>query len=140
MDHIASENRNKVVIGVDDSVANLEFLKLTLVAAGYSFVGVESGSECLTLVLRVSPRLVLLDVQMPGLDGFETCRRLRALPEIRTVPIAFLTGSSKTREDVRKGMSVGGNDFIVKPFDPVQLLERVKHWVSRRVEAGHGAI
>ena len=67
------------------------------------------------------------------MDGFETCRKLREMPELGRVPIAFLT-ARKTPEDVRHGLDVGGNDFIVKPFDPGKLLERVAHWTSRSLK------
>jgi CheY-like chemotaxis protein len=125
--------RSKIVIGVDDLPENLTMLKSLLSAAGYQFLGVTSGPECLNIVHRAQPRLILLDVQMPEMDGFETCRRLRTIPEIRPVPIAFLT-ARKSREDVQAGLAAGGNDFIIKPFDTVKLLERVRHWVARRVD------
>jgi two-component system, OmpR family, response regulator len=126
------DTKSKVIIGVDDTPANLAILRATLVGAGYSFIGVDSGEECLRLVLCASPRLILLDIQMPGLDGLETCRRLRAIQEMTTVPIAFLT-SRRTPIDVRMGMAAGGNDFIVKPFQATSLLDRVRHWSTTRV-------
>jgi DNA-binding response OmpR family regulator len=134
MNTSSQDNRSKVVLGVDDDPTNLEFLKLTLMAGGYSFVGASSGEQCVSLVLRVPPRLILLDVQMPGMDGFQTCQRLRQMKPLDAVPVAFLT-ARKSREDVRMGMSVGGNDFIVKPFLRDRLLERVHHWTNRRIEA-----
>ncbi len=130
----ASSVRHKVVLGVDDERSNLAFLNMVLTGAGYTFVGVESGEQCLSVVTVARPRLILLDIQMPGLNGIETCRRLRALPELKNVPIAFLT-ARKLREDVREGIAVGGNDFIVKPCAPKTLLERVGYWTSRRIEA-----
>jgi CheY-like chemotaxis protein len=126
---------SKVVIGVDDAPENLFMLQATLKHAGYSFLGAKSGFECLTLVSRVIPRLILLDIEMPDLDGFETCRKLRANPELRHVPIAFLT-ARKTPADVNAGLAVGGNDFIVKPFDQAKLLDRVRHWTTRSVGRG----
>jgi two-component system OmpR family response regulator len=132
-DDSIAKNRSKIVIGVDDNPANLAFLKTTISAAGYSFVGLSGGAECLSIVLRFPPRLILLDIQMPGMDGFETCRRLRGMAETRNVPIAFLTGR-RTREDVQQGLAAGGNDFIIKPFDREHLLARVQMWTGRRVE------
>jgi DNA-binding response OmpR family regulator len=78
---------------------------------------------------------------MPGLNGFETCRRLRDMGRgdplnrrLATVPIVFLT-ARKTIEDVREGMAAGGNDFIVKPFDPTALVTRILHWIIRGTSA-----
>jgi DNA-binding response OmpR family regulator len=106
---------------------------MTMQAEGYSFVAFSTGQQCLDLAHRVVPRLILLDIQMPNLDGFETCRRLRQRSELANVPIVFLT-ACKTREDVRAGMLAGGNDFIIKPFDRNQMLARVRHWTSRGAE------
>jgi CheY-like chemotaxis protein len=129
----AARNRSKIVYGVDDNAANLTFLESTLTDAGYTFVGFSGGLDCLSAIFRVPPKLILLDIQMPVIDGFETCRRLRALPEGRAIPVAFLTGL-KTREYVRAGVMAGGNDFIIKPFDRDKLIERVQMWTSRRIE------
>jgi DNA-binding response OmpR family regulator len=118
-------------MGIDDSPEDLGLLNLILMGAGFSFVA-SSPAECFNLVLRCAPRLILLDIQMPDIDGFDVCRRLRSMPEVRQVPIAFLT-ALKTREDVKQGMAVGGNDFIIKPFERDKLLARVHHWTSRRV-------
>jgi DNA-binding response OmpR family regulator len=128
-----ARNKSKIVYGVDDNMANLSYLQETLTEAGYPFVGFTKGLDCISAIFRVPPKLILLDVQMPMIDGFETCRRLRALPEGRTIPVAFLTGL-KTREYVRAGVMAGGNDFIIKPFDKEKLLERVAMWTSRRIE------
>lgn len=125
-------NRSKVVIGVDDDPACLALLDRVVGAAGYTFLGVASGQECVTLVARTVPRLILLDIQMPDMDGFETCRRLRAEKQLIHVPIAFLT-ARKTTDDVRKGMAVGANDFIVKPFEPAKLTERLHYWTRHQV-------
>ncbi len=126
--------RGKVVLGVDDQPENIMMLESILESQGFTFFGAASGMDCLSLAQRVNPRLILLDVQMPLMDGYETCRRLRRIPEFRTIPVAFLT-ARKEVEDVRTGIAVGGNDFIVKPFDPVKLVNRVVHWTSRRVNA-----
>jgi len=126
-----SESHSKVVLGIDDNPAELGLLNQILMRAGYTFVA-SDAAECFNLVLRCAPRLILLDIQMPGVDGFDVCRRLRSMPELRQVPIAFLTGN-KRHEDVRQGMAAGGNDFIIKPFDRDTLLARVNHWTSRRV-------
>jgi two-component system, OmpR family, response regulator len=131
-------NRNKVVIGVDDQPHHLRLLEQCIVAAGYTFFGAPSGVVCLTLVKRIEPRLIILDIQMPELDGFETCRRLRTDAGLSHVPIAFLTSRSNT-EDVRRGLAAGGNDFILKPVSVARLMERVQYWTGRRVATQAGA-
>lgn len=127
--------KTKIVVGVDDQPENLMILEALITQRGYSFFGASSGAEGMSLAARVAPKLILLDVQMPEMDGFETCRRLRAMPDLFHVPIAFLT-ARKSPDDVRAGLGAGGNDFIVKPFDPAKLLARVDHWVGRRVGVG----
>lgn len=128
--------RSKVVLAADDYLTNLDLVREVVTAAGYHFVGAESGTELLALAWKVSPRVVLLDIQMPGLDGFETCRRLREMAamgtqyhKLATVPILFLT-ARKSVENVRECMAVGGNDFIIKPFDTVKLATRIEYWMS----------
>ena len=128
----AENNRSKIVIGVDDLAENLAVLKAYVGAAGFTFIGVASGEECLALTNRIKPRLILLDIEMlPGIDGIETCRRLRQRRDLKDVPIAFLT-AHKTAQHVMEGVAAGGNDFIAKPFQREKLVERVLHWVSRR--------
>jgi CheY-like chemotaxis protein len=129
------DNKSKLVIAVDDSAENLMLIQDAVAPDGYSFVGLSSAKECLGMLTRVMPRLVLLDIQMPEMDGIELCRKLRTFRHLGAVPIVFLTGR-KTVEDVRNGMAAGGNDFILKPFGPEKLQERVRYWTSRRVRAG----
>src|SRR4051812_4167483 len=102
----------KLVLAADDASEILFLLGASLKGAGYNFMGTESGTELLALSLRVVPRLILLDIEKPGMNGLETCRRLRANTALMRVPIAFLTGR-KTFEDVTEGLGAGGNDFIL---------------------------
>jgi CheY-like chemotaxis protein len=124
-----SDLPQKIVLCVDDAPENLSALNMVLLSNGYAFVGAASGDDCLKLVAKMKPKLVLLDIQMPGIDGFETCRRLRRLPQTAKVPIAFLT-ARRAGEDVKAGIAAGGNDFIIKPFDREKLMARVRHWVD----------
>ena len=130
-----ASNRNKVVIGVDDMAHDLRLLQHCIQAGGFTFVGAQSGAECLKIVARVEPRLILLDVKMPDLGGFELCRRLRADMRLSHVPIAFLTACNSP-EDVKRGLASGGNDYILKPVSVARLMERVNHWTSRRLSTG----
>jgi two-component system, OmpR family, response regulator len=126
--------RNKVILGVDDQVENLLVLQAVVESAGYTFRSAPSGAECIALVKLTTPHLILLDIEMPDMDGFETCRRLRTVWTVRQTPIAFLTGR-KSAEDVKHGLAAGGNDFIVKPFDHDRLLARISHWTRRTIAA-----
>jgi CheY-like chemotaxis protein len=128
----SNSGATKVVIGVDDAPENLAMLEAAVRAGGFTFLGAASGVECLSLLTRVVPRLILLDIEMPELDGFETCRRIRMNPHLRAVPVAFLT-ARRTADDVKQGIAVGGNDFIIKPFDVVKLLGRVRHWTQHTI-------
>jgi CheY-like chemotaxis protein len=125
----AESRRRKIVLVVDDSDESRRFTQTVVEAHGYSCLAVPSGPACLEAVNRAPPRVILLDVEMPSMDGYETCRRLRKLSFMRRVPIMFLT-ARKTGEAVRTGIGAGGNDFVVKPFDPAKLLERVDYWAG----------
>jgi len=124
----------RIVIGVDDAPQELALLQHCVSRAGYTFLPAASGLECLKLVARVEPRLILLDVEMPDIDGYETCRRLRADNALNHVPIAFLTVRN-TPEDVKLGLAVGANDYILKPIAVARLIERVHYWTARRTAA-----
>jgi CheY-like chemotaxis protein len=115
---------SKIVLAADDNPANLRVLKAVIESQGYTFFGAASGSECLEMVERLSPSLIILDVEMPGLDGFETCRQLRARVRSKHLPVAFYTAHRRD-SDVRLGLAVGGNDFLLKPIDPEKLISRV---------------
>lgn len=128
------DHDRKTVIGVDDARENLMLEKAYIEAAGFRFVGVATGAECMALVVRIKPKLILLDIQMPDVDGFETCKLIRAIPEGQKVPIAFVT-ARKTEADVRAGLAAGGNDFIIKPFNRARLIDRVHYWTARSVPA-----
>jgi CheY-like chemotaxis protein len=127
----AAARRAKTVLAADDQAENIMLLESLIEGQGFTFFGVASGAECLSLAQRISPRFILLDVQMPEMDGFETCRRLRLIDSLVHVPVAFLT-ARKSAADVQAGIAAGGNDFIVKPFDPEKLISRLIHWTSRR--------
>jgi CheY-like chemotaxis protein len=126
-----TDKKSKIVLGLDDAVDNLVLLKAAIEADGYTFIGAQSGGECLALLGKIVPRFILLDVQMPGLDGFETCRRLRRMQGLHDVPVAFVT-TRKTATDVKTAIAVGGNDFIAKPYEVPTLRERTRYWTARK--------
>ena len=123
------DSRHKVILVVDDDPTTINLVMQIGRGAGYSVFGASSGEECLSMLWQVTPQLIMLDVRMRGLDGFETCRRLRGDHNIPNIPIAFLT-ARKTVADVTRGIAVGADDFIVKPFDATQLVERAGFLIS----------
>jgi CheY-like chemotaxis protein len=129
------DTKSTIVLAADDAEENLALLRVAVESAGYTFVGAKTGLECLRLISRMKPKLILLDVQMPNLDGFETCRRIRRLPQAGGIPVAFLTARN-TVEDVKTGMAAGGNDFIMKPYEMAKLVERIKYWISHSPLSG----
>lgn len=118
---------------VDDTPANLGVLVETLGAAGYRLMVAEDGEEALAQTAQTAPDLILLDVMMPGIDGFETCRRLKAQPATADVPVLFMTALGETADKVR-AFSAGGVDYLTKPIEHEEALARVRtHLALRRV-------
>ena len=113
------------ILAVDDVPANLRLLEAKLGAEYYDVITASRGEEALLKAWREQPDVILLDVMMPGMDGFETCRRLKADPETRHIPVVMITALDQ-REDRLRGLAEGAEDFLSKPFDDVQLLARVK--------------
>jgi DNA-binding response OmpR family regulator len=118
-----------VVLLVDDNAINLQMLHQTLAGQNYKLLSARSGEDALRIAQKALPDLILLDIMMPGIDGYETCTRLKADETTRNAAIIFLTALQDTREKVR-GLSLGAVDFITKPFDPDEVVARV----SRQLE------
>jgi len=112
------------VLAVDDTPANLNLLS-QLLAPHYRVQVAVSGVKALELAQRRPPDIVLLDVMMPELEGYEVCRRLKADPRTRDVPVIFLTALNGA-DDEGRGFEAGGADFVAKPFTPATLLARVR--------------
>ena len=114
-----------VVLVVDDMAANRALLARILARDGHSTVTVSNAAEALERVAAVKPDVVLADVVMPGMDGIELCRALKADPAGRLTPVVLVT-SLHGRDERITGIEAGADDFIVKPFDPEELLLRVQ--------------
>src|SRR5439155_69925 len=109
----------------DDEPANLDLLSRRLAALGCGVLRASSGEQALAIAERERPDLVLLDVMMPGIDGWETCRRLKANAQTTSIPVIFVTAKDQT-DDVVTGFEAGGVDYVAKPFEPVELAARVR--------------
>ena len=117
-------NKNLILI-VDDNSANVEMLVEVLMNAGFEIAVAIDGESAIEMAEYDPPDLILLDVQMPGIDGFETCQRLKANPKSQNSPVIFMTALAET-EDKVKGLSMGAVDYITKPFQEEEVLARVR--------------
>ncbi|MEM8641154.1 MAG: response regulator [Cyanobacteria bacterium P01_G01_bin.54] len=117
--------QSDTVLAVDDQFDNLTVLFYFLETAGYQVVLAENGEAALKQAKEHQPNLILLDVMMPGLDGFETCRRLKAAAETSMIPVIFMTALTDTKDKV-KGFNMGAVDYITKPLQKDEVLSRVK--------------
>ena len=113
------------ILVADDEPTNVELLTRLMVRLGYEVVSAPNGALALEAVSRERPDVVLLDVNMPRVDGFEVCRRLKAQPATRLIPVILLTGLSATRDRIH-GIDAGADDFISKPFNVAELEARVR--------------
>ena len=120
------------ILVVDDVVANVRLLEAHLTADYYDVVTAANGSDALSICGRDGCDLVLLDVMMPGMDGFETCRRLKADPLTAHIPVVMVTALDQPSDRVR-GLESGADDFLTKPYDEVSLLARVKSLTRLKV-------
>jgi putative two-component system response regulator len=112
------------VLVVDDEATNRDVLDRLLTAQGYEVSTVGSGEAALATIRHLEVDLILLDVQLPGVNGFEVCDQLKHTPETRLVPIILVTGLGDRQHKIR-GLRAGADDFIAKPFDPEELQARV---------------
>lgn len=128
---LASEQSIQTILIVDDTPANLAVVVECLEGHGFRVVIAQDGEEGLRRAELVQPELILLDVVMPRLDGFETCRRLKSLPGTRDIPVIFMTALAETREKVT-GFTVGGLDYVTKPLQVDEVLARVSTHLNLR--------
>ncbi len=125
------KRRSPDILAVDDTPANLEVLSEVLASAGYQVASAINGERALQRLKSQTPDLILLDIQMPGLNGFETCRRIKSDPSTANIPIIFITARSDVGSVV-EGFTAGAVDYISKPFQEAELLARVQTHLQLR--------
>ncbi|BAI73850.1 two-component response regulator (plasmid) [Azospirillum sp. B510] len=125
--------RRDMILVVDDTPDTLGFLTEAIEQADLTVLVAIDGESALELVGQITPDLILMDAVMPGLDGFETCRRLKQIPHLSHIPVIFMTGLSDT-EHVVKGLEAGGVDYVTKPIVVDELIARIRvHLTNARV-------
>lgn len=126
---MTSHEPRDIVLVVDDSPNTLRMLTDAIEGAGMTVLVALDGEQALSLTERITPDVILMDAVMPGLDGFEICRRLKRNSALSHVPIIFMTGLSETG-DIIKGLDAGGVDYVTKPIAPDELLARIRVHLS----------
>jgi two-component system sensor histidine kinase/response regulator len=122
---------NETILVVDDNADNLDLLEKRFRSMGYNVATARDGEEALERVAQLSPDLVILDVMMPRMDGFEACHRLKSDPATRRIPVILLTARKEVPDKV-KGFHTGADDYVTKPFNPRELVARVEALLDRR--------
>ena len=122
-----------LVMIVDDEPLNVDLLEQELIAAGYRTIAAQNGEDALALTRKSQPDLILLDVMMVGIDGYETCKRIKADATMRMIPVIFLTALKDTFDKVR-AFRIGAVDCVTKPFETEELLARVGAHIALRRE------
>jgi len=116
--------KSKILL-VDDTPENLALLQETLEPVGYELFVATSGEKALQIVWQIKPNLILLDIMMPGIDGYETCKMLKSDKETKDIPVIFLSALDNPKDKI-KAFETGGVDYISKPFNHLEVLARVK--------------
>ena len=116
---------NQKLLIIDDSEDIQELVRVWLAREPLDFFSCADGERAQAAASQIGPDLILLDVDLPGVDGFEVCKRLKADTHTADIPVVFLTGASSTDEKLR-GLAMGATDYVTKPFDPAELCARVR--------------
>ena len=116
---------SKKILVVDDEMYIVNILDFTLGSEGFRVISAANGEEALRKALEIDPDLIVLDVMMPKIDGFEVCRALKAKEETKHIPVILLTAKDRD-SDREKGKEVGADLYMTKPFSPTRLLEEVR--------------
>ncbi len=122
-------SRGKVLV-VDDEEYIQHILNFSFGAEGYEVITAADGEEAVSIARSELPDIIVLDIMMPKMDGYEACRQIKADPQTQNIPVILLT--AKGREVDRKlGAEAGADDYVVKPFSPGRLIERVEGFIKR---------
>lgn len=122
------------VLVIDDNELNLRMLDLILKNVNYDIRTSLSGAEGLEIASEYAPDLILLDIMMPEMDGFEVCKRLKSNPETANIPVIFLTSKTDT-DGIVRGFELGAADYVTRPFNRIELLARLRTHLALRISS-----
>jgi two-component system alkaline phosphatase synthesis response regulator PhoP len=125
------------ILIVDDEEDILELLKYNISKEGFDVISAENGEEGLALAHSHAPDLIVLDLMMPGIDGLDVCKKLKAEDDTRAIPVIMLTAKG-TESDIIVGLELGADDYVSKPFSPKVLMARIKSVLRRSGIESHG--
>ena len=126
----AGSDKKPLIVAADDDIDILNVIKVKLEAHGLRVITVRDGQQALVAVRQHRPALVILDVMMPRLNGFQVARMIKFDPQLKTTPVFLLTARSQ-ETDRNLGTKVGADEYLTKPFDPEHLLNTVTNWLKR---------
>lgn len=132
MDDNIIEGKNPLILIVDDIAKNLQLLGTILSKENYRIAAANNGEKAIAIANSTLPDLILLDIMLPGINGYETCIRLKENPKTKDIPIIFLTAKNEL-EDIVKGFKTGAVDYVTKPFNSVELLARTRTHLELKI-------
>ena len=124
---------SKEILIVDDELDVIVPIQFLMEQQGYSVMTAQRGEDALDLIYQYKPDLVLLDIMLPGIDGWQVCEILRLNPNYRDIKIIFLTAKGR-KEEIAKGLALGADDYITKPFSNAELVAKVKQLLEKTDE------
>lgn len=127
-----TEDKKPLVLVVDDMPRNLQILSTILDNEGYDITFANNGKQAIDVANSALPDLILLDVMMPEMDGFEACKILKSQEKTKDIPIIFITGRSQS-EDIVKGFKAGAVDYVTKPFNTIEMISRIQNHLDLKL-------
>jgi two-component system, cell cycle response regulator DivK len=117
------------ILAIEDHEENRRLLRDLLTSVGYELIEAVTGEEGVVLAEAQLPDLILMDIQLPGIDGYEVTRRIKANPALRQIPVIAVTSYALSGDDV-KALEAGCDAYVTKPFDPAELLEKIRQFLT----------
>jgi two-component system cell cycle response regulator DivK len=120
---------SKRILVVEDQEDNRKIMRDLLTASGFELIEAVTGEEGVSAAAREKPDLILMDIQLPGLDGYEATRRIRSVPELKQTPIIAVTSYALSGDD-KKAFAAGCDGYVTKPFSPRDLLKKIREYLN----------